>query len=108
MNKKRFLAATRSSTREKGEQKTNEILQGTWHVEARTGGVWFCYARLLAEKQESAISGSHHRSDADSLGEEQFGRLREEEEEPVTEERREYTDLGSDLREREACQEEQM
>ena len=39
-----------------------------------------------------------------SLGEEQLGKLGEkenEEEEPATERKREYTDLGSDLSERE-------
>ena len=38
--------------------------------------------------------------EADSLGEEQFGKFGEQEEEPVTEQRREYTDIGSDFRER--------
>ena len=38
--------------------------------------------------------------EADSLGEEQFGKFGEQEEEPVTEQRREYTDIRSDFRER--------
>ena len=36
----------------------------------------------------------------DSLGEEQLGKLGEEEEEPATEQRREYADLGLDVEER--------
>ena len=39
-------------------------------------------------------------TEADSL-EEQFGKSGEEEDEPATERRREYTDLGLDLGERE-------
>ena len=35
------------------------------------------------------------------MGEEQLGKLGEEEEEPATERRREYTDLGLDLGKRE-------
>ena len=35
------------------------------------------------------------------MGEEQYEKLGEEEEEPATEQRREYTDLGLDLGERE-------
>ena len=40
-------------------------------------------------------------TEANSLGMEQFGKLEEEEEKPATEQRREYTDLGLDLGERE-------
>ena len=45
------------------------------------------------------------KAEANSLGEEQLGKLGEEEdkeEEPVTERRREYTNLGLDLGKREA------
>ena len=38
---------------------------------------------------------------ADFLGEEHLGKLREKEDEPATERRRKYTDLGSDLGKRE-------
>ena len=41
------------------------------------------------------------KTEADSLGEEQLGKLGEEEEEPATEQRREYLGLGVDLGERE-------
>ena len=40
-------------------------------------------------------------TEAVSLGKEQLGKLEEEEEEPAIERRREYTDLGLDLGERE-------
>ena len=41
------------------------------------------------------------KTEADFLGVEQLGKLGEEEEEPATEQRREYIDLGLDLGERE-------
>ena len=66
-----------------------------WLGGARKGSIWLCYAGPLAERQKTK---------ADSLGEEQLGKLGEEEdeeEEPETERRRKYTDLGLDLGERE-------
>ena len=41
------------------------------------------------------------KTEADFLGEEQLRKLGEEEEEPATERKREYTEVGSDLGERE-------
>ena len=56
----------------------------------------------MAGRQNSGISGNKSaKTEADSLGEEQFGKLGEKKEEPATKRRREYTDLGFDLGERE-------
>ena len=76
-----------------------------WLGRAQRGSLWLCYAGPLAEKQKSEISGKRHRlKPINSLGEEQLGKLGEEEDEegePAIEQRRECTDLGLDLSERE-------
>ena len=58
----------------------------------------------MAEKQKSGISGKWHRPKPIPWKKKQLGKLGEEEDrekEPAIERRREYTDLGLDLGERE-------
>ena len=75
--------------------------QGTWLSGAQRGSLWLCRAEPLAEKRKSEISDKRHMLKAaakgDSLGEEQLGKLGEEEDEegePAIEQRRDCTDLG--------------
>ena len=78
----------------------SETFQGTWPGGVRKGSDWLCYAEPSAGRQKSRILGNQRISKADFLGEEQLGKLGEEEdeeEEPVAEQRREYTDLGFDF-----------
>ena len=73
-----------------------------WLGGAWKGSLWICYTGPLAGRWKSGISGNQQRSI--TLGEEQLGKLgkkENEEEEPVTERRREYTDSGLDLDKRE-------
>ena len=63
----------------------SETPQGTWLGEARKGSLW--WREVIVGSQ---VSGEDR---ADFLGEEQLG----EEDDPATERRRVYTDLGLDL-----------
>ena len=69
-------------------------------AELRTVGSGSATQRLWLRngKVESPVSGIDR---ADSLGEEHFGKLGDEEGEPAIEQRRECTDFGLDLGERE-------
>ena len=72
---------------------------GTWPVGARTGSLWLCCARLLAGKRKSEITGSQCRPMPTPWERKSWESY--EEEEPVTEEKKEYNDLTSDLGEKE-------
>ena len=65
-------------------RRTSETPPGMWLSRAQKG---LCYAWPLADKRKSWISGMQQ-TKANSLGEEQLGKLREEEEEPATEQER--------------------
>ena len=92
------MAPARNSAVRRGSRKRNETPHGTWLDGAWKGGLWFCYARSLAWKQKIGILDT--KTEADSLGEEQLGKLREEEnedKESAPERRRENINLGLDL-----------
>ena len=74
-----------------------------WFWDRGGSQIWFCYAEPLAEKRKSGISGKRHKlkpipweNSWAKLGEEE-----DEEGEPAIERRRECTDLGLDLSQRE-------
>ena len=72
-----------------------------WRGGAQRGSLSLCYAGPLAEKQKSGIFFLSGVDRSRFLGRGAVGKLGEEEEEPATKRRREYTDLGLDLGERE-------
>ena len=74
--------------RARGSAELREVASGS-----ATQGLW-----LKNGKVRSQVSGIDR---SDSLGEEQLGKLGEEEDDPALERRRECTDLGLDLGERE-------
>ena len=74
--------------RARGSAEFREIASGS-----ATQGFW-----LRNKKEGSQLRGVDRR---DSLGEEQLGKLGEEKDQPAIERRKEYTDLGFDLGERE-------
>ena len=45
----------------KESKKTSETPQGRWLSGALRGSLWLCYAKPLAEKRKSEISGKRHR-----------------------------------------------
>ena len=73
-----------------------ETSQGTWLGGARKDSLWLCYARSLAGRQKSVLSGNWRRPKPTPY-EERLGKLGEEKEEPATERRRKYTDLELDV-----------
>ena len=85
-------------------KRTSETPQGTWLGEAQRGSLWLCYAGPLAKKRKSEISGNPHRPKPIPWEKNSWGKLGEEEneeDEPAIERRRECTDLGLHLGERE-------
>ena len=67
----------------KESRRTSETPPGTWLSRTEIGSLWLCYAGPLAEKRKSGISGKWCKLKLIPWGEEQFGKLGEEEGEPV-------------------------
>ena len=61
MGEKKFVAPTRNSAGGKGSRKRNETIKGKWLGGTRTSIVLLCYARPVAGKPKSEISGSRRR-----------------------------------------------
>ena len=70
---------------EKGDQQKEQDCLGHVARRSSTDSLWLCYAKPLVGKQKSGIWLTA-KTEADLLG--------ENEEEPTSERRREYTDLG--------------
>ena len=101
VDEERLEAAARNLAEEKRSKRTSETPQGTWLGGARKGSLWLCYAGSLAERQKSGISGNRRKPKSTPRERNSWEKLGEEEDEPATERKKEYTHLGLDLGEKE-------
>ena len=82
------MAAARNSAGKRGSKRTSETPHGTWLSRSWKDSLWLCYAGSFTGRQKSGISGVGKDPKADSLEEEQLGKIGEknnEEKKPATE-----------------------
>ena len=96
VDEERLEAAARNSAGRRRSRRTSETPQGMWFGGAWKGSLW-----LENRKERCQVIGEDRSRfpERETVGE--VRREQDEEEEPVTERRREYPDFGLDLGERE-------